>query len=153
MGSLKEGDKAPDFSLPSHGGKVVSLHDYSGSKNVVLYFYPKDFTPGCTAEAIEYGANYEAVRELDAEVIGVSSDNAESHEGFAEKCSVKYPLLSDEGGRVRSIYGVKSSFGFVPGRVTFVIDKDMIVRKVFSSQIHPKRHVVEALQALKEIRS
>ena len=146
---IKEGEGAPDFSLKSQDGRVVSLHEYAGSKNVVLYFYPKDFTPGCTAEAMEYSANYESVRGLDAEVIGVSSDTTESHGDFASKCSVSYPLLSDEGGKVRAAYGVKSSLGLIPGRVTFVIDKSGIVRKVFSSQIHPRRHVSEALEALK----
>ena len=153
MGPLKEGDRAPDFSLLSQDARMVSLHEYAGSKNVVLYFYPKDFTPGCTAEAIAFSANYAAVKELDAEVIGVSSDTAESHHGFAQRCDVGYPLLSDEGGRVRAAYGVKSSLGLVPGRVTFVIDKGMVVRKVFSSQIHPRRHIAEALEALKALRS
>ncbi len=149
MSGVKEGEKAPDFSLKSQDGRVVSLREFQGSKNVVLYFYPKDFTMGCTAEAIEFSANYDAVRALDAEVIGVSSDTTESHEGFAVKCNVKYPLLSDEGGKVRSAYGAKASLGLVPGRVTYVIDKEGVVRKVFSSQIHPRRHVTEAIEALR----
>ena len=151
MKEVKEGDRAPDFSLASQGGKTVSLHEYAGAKNVVLYFYPKDFTAGCTAEAIEYSANYEAIVRLDGEVIGVSSDNSDTHVAFAEKCNVKYPLLTDGGGKLREAYGVRASMGIVPGRVTFVIDKEGIVRRVFSSQIHPRRHVAEALDALRVI--
>lgn len=150
---VREGDRAPDFSLKAQDGRAVALHDYTGERNVVLYFYPKDFTRGCTAEAIEFSANYEAVKALEGEVIGVSSDSTESHEGFADKCSVRYPLLSDQDGRVRAAYGVKPSLGLFPGRVTYVIDKKGVVRKVFSSQIHPKRHVAEAIEALKTFQS
>ena len=148
---VSEGDVAPNFSLPAQDGRVVSLTDFLGKKNVVLYFYPKDFTIGCTAEARNFSENYEELMELNAEVVGVSSDTAESHSDFAEECHVKYPLLSDRGGRVREIYGIKSSFGLIPGRVTFVIGSDGIVRHVFSSQISPKRHVAEAIESLKKL--
>jgi peroxiredoxin Q/BCP len=148
---VKEGDRAPDFTLESQDGKVISLHDYAGIKNVVLYFYPKDFTMGCTAEARSFSANYDSVNGLDAEVIGISSDSVESHSGFANECSVNFPLLSDKGGKVREAYGVRSSLGLFPGRVTFVIDKTGIVRRVFSSQINPKQHVTVALEALKAL--
>ena len=147
---VKVGDRAPDFSLQNQDGRVVSLHDYLG-RNVVLYFYPKDFTIGCTAEARTFGANYQSVRELSGEVIGVSSDTQETHGSFAEECGVEFPLLSDRGGRVRDIYGVRSAFGLIPGRVTFVIDKQGMVRRIFSSQTNPKRHVSEAIEALKAL--
>ncbi len=150
---VKEGDRAPDFTLESQDGKVVSLHDYMGSKNVVLYFYPKDFTMGCTAEARTFSANYDAVNGMEAEVIGISSDSIESHSNFASECNVKFPLLSDKGGKVREIYGVRSSLGLLPGRVTFVIDKEGVIRRIFSSQINPKRHVSEAIEALKGLPS
>ena len=146
---IKEGDRAPDFSLQAQDGRVISLHDFLGKRNVVLYFYPKDFTIGCTAEARTFGANYEAVQEMSGEVIGISSDTTESHGSFAEECGVKFPLLSDRDGKVRETYGVRSSFGLVPGRVTFVIDKEGVVRRVFSSQISPKRHISEAIEALR----
>ena len=147
-GSVKEGDSAPDFTLESQDGRSVSLHDYLGVKNVVLYFYPKDFTMGCTAEAREFSQNYDAVGGFGAEVIGISSDPAESHDRFARECGVRFPLLSDREGRVRDAYGVKSTLGIIPGRVTFVIDKQGIVRSVFSSQTNPKRHVSRALDVL-----
>ena len=148
---VKEGDRAPDFSLQSQDGKTISLHDYAGRRSIVLYFYPKDFTMGCTAEAKTFSANYDEVRKMGAEVIGISSDSARSHESFATECDVRFPLLSDEGARVRELYGVKSSLGLLPGRVTFVIDKDGIIRRVFASQINPRRHVSEAIGALKAI--
>ena len=150
---VKEGDRAPDFSLLAQDGRVVSLHDYIGQRNVVLYFYPKDFTIGCTAETRTFGQNYDRVREVDGEVIGISSDSAESHGSFADECGVKFPLLSDRDGKVRETYGVRASFGLLPGRVTFVVDKGGIVRKVFSSQINPKRHVSEAIEALTELKN
>lgn len=149
--TVGEGDVAPDFSLRSQDGRTVTLRDFLGKSNVVLYFYPKDFTTGCTAEAKTFSQNYDLVRDMGAEVMGVSSDSPETHDRFAESCEVKFPLLSDEGGRVREAYGVKSSLGLVPGRVTFVIDRRGIVQRVFSSQLNPKRHVSEALDALKKL--
>ncbi len=117
-------------------------------KNVVLYFYPKDFTVGCTAEAKSFSENYDEILGLGAEVIGVSSDTGESHKGFADQCGVRFTLLSDPGGKARKAYGVQSSFGLIPGRVTFVIDREGIVRRVFSSQLSPRKHVAEAIKAL-----
>jgi len=150
---VAEGDKAPDFSLRAQDGRTISLHDFIGKSNVVVYFYPKDFTVGCTTEAKAFSENYDEVLKIGAEVMGVSSDTQETHGRFAESCHVRFPLLSDEGGKVREAYGVKSSFGLVPGRVTFVIDKTGVVRRVFSSQLNPARHVSEAVQALKAIGS
>jgi len=152
MGARVEvGDKAPDFTLPAQGGREVSLSDYRGSQNVVLYFYPKDFTVGCTAEARAFGQNYESLRSHQTEVVGISSDTAESHLAFAEECDVPFPLLSDRGAVVRKAYGVKASLGLIPGRVTFVIDKGGVVRDVFSSQLNPKKHVSEALRAVESL--
>lgn len=148
---VKEGDTAPDFSLQAQDGRVISLHEYIGRRNIVLYFYPKDFTMGCTAESRAFGLNYEAVLGIGGEVLGISSDTTESHGRFAAECGVKFPLLSDKGGRVREMYGVRSSLGLVPGRVTFVIDKQGVVRRVFSSQVNPRRHVSEAMEALRAL--
>lgn len=150
-GAPRVGEKAPDFALQSSDGRVVSLHDYAGAKNVVIYFYPKDFTAGCTAETKAFGENYEAILNLGAELLGISSDSAESHDSFARECGAKFPLLADVEGKVREMYGAKSSFGLIPGRVTFVIDKRGTVRRVFSSQLRPKQHISEAMEALKEL--
>lgn len=149
--ALKVGDKAPDFTLQAQDGRMVSLHDYAGSKNVVIYFYPKDFTAGCTAETKAFSDNYGEVLGLGAEVIGISSDSAESHGSFAEACGASFPLLADRDGKVRGSYGAKGPFGLMPGRVTFVIDRRGVVRHVFSSQIRPKQHISEAVEALRAV--
>ncbi|MDG6991167.1 MAG: peroxiredoxin [Nitrososphaerota archaeon] len=151
MSGPKVGDKAPDFTLPAPEGQMVSLHDFAGTKNVVLYFYPKDFTMGCTTETKAFGESYDGILEMGAEIIGISSDSAESHSGFAKECGARFPLLADEEGKVRAEYGAKS-MGLIPGRVTFVIDKKGVVRHTFSSQLRPKQHITEAIEALKAIR-
>jgi peroxiredoxin Q/BCP len=147
---LNEGDPAPDFSLRSQDGKEMTIHGLIG-RNIVVFFYPKDFTMGCTAETRAFGENYSALTGLGAEVIGISSDSTDSHEKFAAECGVSFPLLSDEGGKVRELYGVKSSMGLFPGRVTFVIDRKGVVRKIFASQLSPKKHVSQALDALRSL--
>jgi len=148
---IEVGDAAPDFSLPSQSGQMVELKRLLGRNGVILYFYPKDNTPGCTTEAKAFRDAYEVFKELGAEVVGVSSDTVESHKGFAAKCGVPFILLSDEGGRVRKLYGVPSSLGLFPGRVTYVLDANGIVRHVFNSQMNPARHVEEAVRVLKSI--
>ena len=145
------GEKAPDFTLPAQDGRTVSLHDFAGSKNVVLYFYPKDFTMGCTVETKAFGESYDGILAMGAEILGISSDSAESHSGFAKECGAKFPLLADEGGKIRESYGAKS-MGLMPGRVTFVIDKKGVVRHAFSSQMRPKQHITEAMEALRAIK-
>ena len=149
---VEVGDAAPDFSLPSQSGETVALKRLLGRNEVVLYFYPKDNTPGCTAEAKAFRDSYEVFKEMGAEVVGVSSDSVDSHRGFAAKCEVPFILLSDEGGKVRKLYGVPSSLGLFPGRVTYVIDARGIVRHVFSSQMNPAKHVEEAVKMLRSIR-
>lgn len=152
-GRVEVGSRAPDFTLPSQGAEMVSLKDFLGEKPVVLFFYPKDDTPGCTKEACAFRDSYDTFSELDAEVIGVSSDSVASHESFAARHDLPFTLLSDEGGRVRRLYGVPSTFGLFPGRVTYVMDKEGVVRHIFSSQIEATRHVEEALRALHSIGS
>ncbi len=147
------GSKAPDFTLPSQSGEMVSLKEFLGEKVVILYFYPKDDTPGCTKEACAFRDEHEEFGKLDAEVIGVSSDSVESHRRFAEKHDLSFTLLSDEGGKVRKLYGVSNTFGIFPGRVTYVIDEAGVVRHVFSSQIGVVKHVEGALKSLAAIRS
>jgi len=147
------GSKAPNFTLPSQSGEMVSLKDFLGKKPVVLFFHPKDDTPGCTKEACAFRDDYEEFDKLDAEVIGISSDSVDSHRKFAARHDLPFTLLSDEGGKVRRLYGVPNSFGLFPGRVTYVIHKEGVVRHVFSSQLEAVRHVEEALEALKSIGS
>jgi peroxiredoxin Q/BCP len=151
--SVSVGSKVPDFTLPSQWGEMVNLRDFLGSKPVVLFFYPKDDTPGCTKQACAFRDDYEKFGKLDAEVIGISSDSVESHKRFASKHDLPFTLLSDEKGKVRRLYGVPSTFGLFPGRVTYVIDEEGVVRHVFSSQLGVERHVEEALKALESISS
>jgi thioredoxin-dependent peroxiredoxin len=151
-GKVGVGDVAPDFTLPSHSGEEVSLRDFVGKKRaVVLFFYPKDDTPGCTKEACSFRDGYEQFGNLGVEVIGVSSDSVRSHQRFVEKHDLPFVLLSDEGGEVRRLYGVPNTFGLFPGRVTYVIDQEGVVKHVFSSQLQAARHVEEALEALGSI--
>jgi thioredoxin-dependent peroxiredoxin len=145
------GTVAPHFTLPSQSGEMVSLEDFLGRKPVVLYFYPKDDTPGCKREACAFRDDYEQFGGLDAEVVGISSDSVESHRSFAENHDLPFTLLSDEGGKVRQLYGVPNTLGLFPGRVTYVIDREGVVRHVFSSQLAASRHVEEALEALRAI--
>lgn len=148
---VKIGDKAPDFTLLSQTGESVTLSDLIGKKNIVLYFYPKDESKGCTRQACAFRDKYEVFTDLGAEVIGISSDDIKSHKAFADKYNLPFILLSDEKKKVRKLYGVKSTFGVIPGRITYIIDKKGIVRHVFSSQFKPKRHIKEAIEALKKI--
>jgi thioredoxin-dependent peroxiredoxin len=146
------GDVAPDFTLPSHSGEEVSLGEFVGRKRaIVLFFYPKDDTPACTKEACAFRDGYEQFGKLGVEVIGVSSDSVRSHQRFVEKHELPFTLLSDEGSEVRRLYGVPNMFGLFPGRVTYVIDEEGVVRHVFSSQLQAARHVEEALEALGSI--
>jgi peroxiredoxin Q/BCP len=147
-GKAQVGKPAPDFTLPALTGQPVSLKSFIGKKDIVLYFYPKDNTPGCTAEACAFRDSYEVFRDAGAEVIGISSDPAESHQQFATQHRLPFILLSDRGGVVRKRYGVPSTFGLLPGRVTYIIDKQGIVRHIFSSQFAPQKHVDEALKVL-----
>ena len=149
--NLGIGSKAPDFTLPSQSGEMVNLTDFLDRKPVVLFFYPKDDTPGCTKEACAFRDDYEEFGKLDAEVVGISSDSVESHRSFAKKHGLPFTLLSDEGGKVRKLYGVSNTLGLFPGRVTYVLDEQGVIRHVFSSQLGAKRHVEEALKILLSI--
>jgi len=149
---IKIGYKAPDFTLLSQTGESVTLSDLIGKKNIVLYFYPKDKSKGCTRQACEFRDKYEVFTDLGAEVIGISSDDIKSHESFADEYNLPFMLLSDENNEVRKLFGVKSTFGVISGRVTYVIDKKGIIRHIFSSQFQPKKHIKEALEALKKLK-
>jgi peroxiredoxin Q/BCP len=149
--AVKVGDPAPDFALSSQSGETISLSQFKGQKPVVVYFYPKDDTPGCTTESCSFRDSYEAFQDLGAEVIGISSDSPESHQRFAGKYQLPFTLLSDPGSKIRQAYGVPATLGLLPGRVTYVIDRDGVVRHIFNSQFNPKAHVTEALQILKTL--
>lgn len=146
--SVQPGQAAPDFTAPKTGGGEFRLSDEKGKRAVVLYFYPKDETPGCTAEACAFRDLYEVFVDAGAEVVGVSGDSVASHERFAEHHELPFILVSDKGGAIRRLYGVKATLGIWPGRVTFVIDKDGFVRHSFASRIDAVRHVEEALRTI-----
>jgi peroxiredoxin Q/BCP len=151
--SLTVGDRAPEFTLPDQDGKPVTLKELLADGSVlVLFFYPKDDTAGCTAEACSFRDEYEVLVEAGAQVAGVSSDDVDSHRRFAAKYGLKFRLLADRGGALRRQFGVPKSFlGLVDGRVTYVIDPTGVIRHVFDSQVRPTRHVKEALAAVQRL--
>lgn len=142
------GAAAPDFELPDQNGRLVRLSGFRGKNPVIIYFYPKDDTTGCTIEACKFRDEFERFLAAGAEVIGISDDSTRSHGKFVSKYKLPFTLLSDKGGSVRKLYGVKKTFGVIPGRVTFVIDRAGVVSHTFSSQSQAARHVEEALKAL-----
>ncbi len=146
MTKVNIGEVAPDFTLPDQDGKPVSLSSLKG-KVIVLFFYPKDFSAGCTREVCHFRDAFEDFTEAGAEVIGISSDTVESHKKFIETYLLPYSLLSDKESKVKKIYGVSGYL--LPGRVTFIIDREGVVRHVFSSQTNMKAHVDEALKIIK----
>ncbi|WP_159784695.1 peroxiredoxin [Sodalinema gerasimenkoae] len=149
MTSINVGDRAPNFSLKNQNGESVSLSDFKGEKAVVLYFYPKDNTPGCTAESCAFRDSYTTFSDAGAEVIGISGDSVSSHKQFAQKHNLPFTLLSDQGNQVRKLYGVPDTVLFIlPGRVTYVIDKEGIVRHIFNSQLNFQGHINESLKVL-----
>jgi peroxiredoxin Q/BCP len=145
---VRAGDIAPDFTLPDQSGNLLRLRDLLGHKTVVLYFYPKDDTPGCVLEARAFRDRYEEFTAQGAEVLGVSSDSVKSHRRFIERHALPFRLLSDRDSTVRALYGVERTLGLLPGRVTYVIDRTGVVRQVYSSQLLPTRHSREALSVL-----
>lgn len=148
---VQVGDLAPDFTLPDQTGKMVSLKDLVGQKAIVLYFYPKDNTPGCTTEACTFRDSYEVFKDAGAEVIGVSGDSVVSHQQFARQHRLPFVLLSDVDGKVRKRYGAIAAFGLMPGRVTYIIDQQGVVRHVFSAMMAAEKHIAEALKTLKTL--
>ncbi|MCX8057060.1 MAG: thioredoxin-dependent thiol peroxidase [Ignavibacteria bacterium] len=149
---LKEGAKAPAFSLPNQDGKKISLKDFLGKK-VVLYFYPKDMTSGCTKEACDFRDHIKLFHNSDVVVLGVSPDSIESHKKFKEKYNLPFDLLSDESKKVLEKYGVwkeKSMYGkkyFGVERTTFIIDENGKIKKIFP-KVKVDGHVKEVLKAL-----
>ncbi len=147
--SVEIGRRAPEFMLPDLNGTMVSLSDFAGKSNLVVYFYPKDESYGCTKEACSFRDQYEDFIESGAEVIGISSDDVASHKSFAANHRLPFILLSDPDKKAATAYGVGKTMGFLPGRVTFIIDKEGIIRGKFSSQLQFQKHIEEALNVLK----
>lgn len=145
----KLGEKAPVFSLVNQDNKKVNLEDYLGQKPIVLYFYPKNFTPGCTAQACSFRDTHEEFKTLGAIVLGVSNDTVKSHARFAKKYKLPFTVLSDQKGKVKKLYKIKPDFlGLLPGRETIVINKEGIIVHRFDS-IQATKHIPQALKALK----
>lgn len=147
---VKVGDAAPDFEGPTSDGNRVGLKDFIGKKNAVLYFYPKDDTPGCTKEACSFRDNLQSLKRKEAEVVGVSLDSVESHKKFSEKYHLPFPLISDKEKRIANAYGVLKETGTSTNRVTFLIDKKGRVAKVFQ-KVDVTKHIDEVMEALKEL--
>jgi len=149
LACVEEGSTAPDFELRDQDGRVFRLSDLRG-RYVVLYFYPKAMTRGCTIEAIEFRDSYEKISSLGAHVVGVSKDGVEDIKRFAEKYSLPFTLLSDPEGRVIKLYCVQGPFGLAR-RVTFLIDDKGVVRKKWA-KVNPLGHAMEVIKALEELR-
>ena len=146
----KAGDPAPDFEGSTSTDTRVRLRDYVGKKNVVLYFYPKDDTKGCTIEACSFRDRLQSIASLWTEVIGVSVDAVDSHKKFAEKNSLNFPLVSDQDKRISNAYGVLSEDGSHAERITFIIGKDGRIAKVFTD-VDVTKHTHEVVEALKQL--
>ena len=142
------GDIAPDFRLD---GGSSRLSDFRGKSNVVLFFYPKADSPACTLEACAFRDAYEDFQEIGTEVIGISADTDEAHQKFTQRRKLPYRMVSDAKGSIRRSYGVPKTFGLIAGRVTYVIDREGIVRHIFNSQFRPMKHVAEALAVLRAV--
>ena len=152
MDKIKEGSTIPEFELFDQYNKLFKIQDVIGKKNLIIFFYPKDDSPGCTKEACLFRDQFEVFEKADAMIIGISSQSVKSHLAFAQKHRLNYTLLSDSEKKVSKLFGVQSDFfGLLPGRVTYVIDKQGKVVYMFISQIQAEKHVDEALRTLQEM--
>ncbi|RLD75672.1 MAG: peroxiredoxin [Bacteroidetes bacterium] len=147
---LKIGDKAPSFSLPNQDGNLVTLESLIKNGVLVLYFYPKDDTPGCTAEACKFRDDYEIFKDNGAEVVGISSDSKESHIEFIKNHNLPFQLLSDKNGKIRKKFAVPKTFGLIAGRVTYIINSNGRIIHIFNSQFNPQKHIDEAITVIKK---
>ena len=150
---LREGTQAPEFEGLADDGSTFRLADYRGQKNVVLYFYPKDFTPGCTREACNFRDEQDAMEKHDAIVVGVSSDTAESHGSFKEQHKLTFPLIADSDKRITKTYQALGLLGLITARVTYIIDKEGTIRKGFRHDLNIGQHLSDTLAALDSIES
>ena len=147
--ALKVGDTLPNFTAKDTNGTIFDSQNYIGKQSLVIYFYPKDNTPGCTAEACSCRDNYQDFKDLGAEVIGISADSVTSHLKFKSKFKLPFILLSDADKKLRKLFGVENSLIFLPGRETFVADKNGVILMIFNS-MSSKIHIEKALQILKK---
>lgn len=153
MKKVSVGSTVPSFELKDQQGNLFQLDSVLGKKNLVIYFYPKDDTPGCTAQACAFRDQFEVFKEADAIIIGISEQSVESHLNFAKKYHLNFTLLSDEGNKVRKLFDVPTNlFGLIAGRVTYIVNKEGKVIFIFNSQNQTKKHVTEALRILNEIK-
>lgn len=151
MGEIKVGDKLPLFGAKDQNGNDFYIASVLGKKVLVIYFYPKDDTPGCTRQACFFRDRYKEFKDMGAEVIGISGDDVKSHAAFAKKYKLPFTLLSDEDKSLRKLFGVPTNFlGLLPGRVTYVADKKGIVRLVFDS-MNAESHFPKVLEAVKKL--
>jgi len=149
---LKVGDSVPPFNLKDQDGQVFNSVDFVGKQALVIYFYPKDDTPGCTKEACKFRDKFEVFTDLNAIVVGISSDNVASHKKFSEKYQLPFRLLADTDKKVRKRFGVpRSVLGLLPGRVTYIVNNKGIITYIFNSQFGAQKHIDEAIKALKSL--
>ena len=147
--SVEIGDPAPDFTATTSDGQQISLAGFKGKQSVVIFFYPSDNSPICTQEACSFRDAYEDFVKLGAAVIAVSADSDETHRDFAAKKKLPYLMVSDRGNALRKLFEVPSVMFVLPGRVTYVIDQEGIIRQIFSAQFVSNEHVQRALEAVK----
>jgi len=153
MNKIEVGSTVPQFTLADQNGNLFSISSVIGKKNLVVYFYPKDDSTGCTAEACAFRDQFEVFNEADAMIIGISGQSVASHKKFAEKYRLSFTLLSDNEDKVRKMFGVPVNFlGLLPGRVTYIVDKAGKVIYIFDSQTKATKHVDEAMRILKEFK-
>lgn len=150
MKKVAVGDKVPTFNLLDQNGNLIKI-DHKMGQSMVIYFYPKDDTPGCTKEACKFRDEFENFTDLGAIVIGISADSVESHKKFEEKYKLPFILLADTDNQVRTKFGVPNNLFVIPGRATYVINKEGIITYIFNSQLKAEKHIAIALQKLKEI--
>lgn len=151
--AIQMGDKIPEFSLKDQDGNAFSIASLIGKKVLVVYFYPKDYTPGCTKEACSFRDSYEDFKTLGAEVIGISDDSVTRHLKFSKSYKLPFILLSDSDNQVRKRFGVSSNlFGLIPGRVTYVVDKKGIVVLVFDS-MNASKHIKKAKETIEKLQN
>lgn len=153
MKKISEGSNVPSFELKDQNGNLFQLDSVLGKKNLVIYFYPKDDSPGCTKEACAFRDQFGVFEDEDAIIIGINAQSVESHFDFAKKYRLNFILLSDTENKVRKLFGVpKNLFGLITGRVTYVINKEGKVVYMFNSQAQAEKHVDEALRILQKIK-
>ena len=150
--SISIGDLCPTVSLKNQEGQTINIQDYIGSKNVIIYFYPKDNTAGCTKEACSFRDAMQDLNNLDCEVFGISADSVESHKQFANQFRLTFNFLSDVDNSVRKLFKVPANlFGLIPGRVTYIVNKEGKVVHIINSQMNPDKHIKETIEIVKGI--